>query len=67
MEQYIGHAPGGVCPFGINEGVDVYLDESLRQFDTVYPAAGSREQKAGSMYVRSRENRNKIILASRYI
>ena len=40
VEQYIGHAPGGVCPFGINEGVDVYLDESLRQFDTVYPAAG---------------------------
>ena len=38
VEQYIGHAPGGVCPFGINEGVDVYLDESLRQFDTVYPA-----------------------------
>ena len=32
---------GGVCPFGINEGVDVYLDESLRQFDTVYPAAGN--------------------------
>ena len=41
VEQYIGHAPGGVCPFGINEGVDVYLDESLRQFDTVYPAAGN--------------------------
>ena len=28
VEEYIGHAPGGVCPFGINEGVDVYLDES---------------------------------------
>ena len=41
VEQYIGNAPGGVCPFGINEGVDVYLDESLRQFDTVYPAAGN--------------------------
>ena len=41
VEQYIGHAPGGVCPFGINEGVDVYLDDSLRQFDTVYPAAGN--------------------------
>ena len=41
VEEYIGHAPGGVCPFGINEGVDVYLDESLRQFDTVYPAAGN--------------------------
>ena len=41
VEEYIGHVPGGVCPFGINEGVDVYLDESLRQFDTVYPAAGN--------------------------
>ena len=40
VEQYIGHAPGGVCPFGIKEGVRVYLDESLRQFDVVYPAAG---------------------------
>ena len=41
VEQYVGHAPGGVCPFGINEAVEVYLDESLRQFDTVYPAAGN--------------------------
>ena len=40
VEQYIGHAPGGVCPFGIPEGVTVYLDESLRRFQTVYPAAG---------------------------
>ena len=40
VEQWIGHAPGGVCPFGINDGVKVYLDESLRQFETVYPAAG---------------------------
>ena len=40
VEQWIGHAPGGVCPFGINDGVRVYLDESLRQFETVYPAAG---------------------------
>lgn len=40
VESQIGHAPGGVCPFGINEGVNVYLDESLRQFDIVYPAAG---------------------------
>ena len=37
VENIIGHAPGGVCPFGINE---VYLDESLKQFDIVYPAAG---------------------------
>ena len=40
VEQWIGHAPGGVCPFGINDGVNVYLDESLRRFETVYPAAG---------------------------
>ncbi len=37
---YVG-CPGGVCPFGVNEGVAVYLDESLRKFDTVYPAAGN--------------------------
>ena len=41
VEAYVGHAPGGVCPFGVNEGVAVYLDESLRKFDTVYPAAGN--------------------------
>ncbi len=37
----IGHAVGGVCPFGIKEGVTVYLDESLKRFDTVFPACGS--------------------------
>ena len=41
VEKWIGHAPGGVCTFGIKEGVKVYLDESLKQFDTVYPAAGN--------------------------
>ena len=40
-ETLIGHAVGGVCPFGINEGVKVYLDESLKRFTTVYPACGS--------------------------
>lgn len=40
VEERIGHAPGGVCPFGVREGIQVYLDESLRRFDTVYPAAG---------------------------
>ncbi len=40
VEQYVGHAPGGVCPFGAKEGVKVYLDESLKAYDTVYPAAG---------------------------
>ena len=37
----VGHAVGGVCPFGRNEGVPVWLDASLRRFETVYPAAGS--------------------------
>lgn len=37
----IGHAVGGVCPFAVNEGVEVYLDESMKRFETVFPAAGS--------------------------
>lgn len=41
VEPLIGHAVGGVCPFGINEGVDVYLDVSLKRFETVFPACGS--------------------------
>lgn len=41
VETLIGHAVGGVCPFGINEGVSVYLDESLKRFTTVFPACGS--------------------------
>ena len=40
VERLVGHAVGGVCPFGVNAGVPVYLDESLRRFDVVYPAAG---------------------------
>lgn len=39
--EKIGHEIGGVCPFGIKEGVAVYLDESLRKYDTVFPACGS--------------------------
>lgn len=39
--ERIGHAVGGVCPFAVNDGVTVYLDESLRRFDTVFPACGS--------------------------
>lgn len=39
--EYIGHEVGGVCPFAINEGVEVYLDDSLKRFKTVYPASGS--------------------------
>jgi prolyl-tRNA editing enzyme YbaK/EbsC (Cys-tRNA(Pro) deacylase) len=40
-ETLIGHAVGGVCPFAVNEGVEVYLDESLKRFQTVFPACGS--------------------------
>lgn len=40
-EALIGHAIGGVCPFAVNEGVEVYLDESLKRFETVFPACGS--------------------------
>lgn len=40
-ETLIGHAVGGVCPFAVNEGVGVYLDESLKRFETVFPACGS--------------------------
>ena len=38
---FTGHAVGGVCPFAVGDAVAVYLDESLRRFDTVFPAAGS--------------------------
>ncbi len=40
-ESVIGHAVGGVCPFAVNEGVEVYLDTSLQRFETVFPACGS--------------------------
>lgn len=39
--KHIGHAVGGVCPFAVNEGVEVYLDASLKHFETVFPACGS--------------------------
>ena len=41
VEELTGHGVGGVCPFGINDGVKVYLDESLKRFKTVFPACGS--------------------------
>lgn len=41
VERLIGHGVGGVCPFAINEGVTVYLDESLKRFETVFPACGT--------------------------
>ncbi len=40
-ETLVGHAVGGVCPFAVNEGVEVYLDVSLKRFETVFPACGS--------------------------
>ena len=41
VEEYLGHPPGGVCPFALKDGVKVYLDVSLRSHETVFPAAGS--------------------------
>lgn len=41
VENYIGHAPGGVCPFAIPQGTKVFLDISLKRFAIVYPAAGT--------------------------
>ena len=41
VEQYIGHAPGGVCPFAVNPNVMVYLDVSLKRFERVYPGGGN--------------------------
>ena len=76
VEEVIGHAPGGVCPFGINDGVEVYLDESLKKSTIVYPAAGndhsavnsrsrnlsrSPGQKAGSMSARKKMFRQTVV------
>ena len=47
VEQMIGHGVGGVCPFAVNEGVSVYLDESLKRFDKVFPACGSSNSAIG--------------------
>ena len=41
VEEVTGHPVGGVCPFGVKEGVEIYLDESLKVFDTVFPACGA--------------------------
>ena len=40
LEEYVGHQIGGVCPFGIKDGVEVYLDTSMKRFETVFPAVG---------------------------
>ena len=41
VTELVGHSVGGVCPFAVNEGVKIYLDESLKRFETVFPACGS--------------------------
>ena len=51
VEEVTGHAPGGVCPFGIKDGIEVYLDESLKRFETVYPAAGLIDYYRGKKLV----------------
>lgn len=47
VEERTGHPVGGVCPFAVKEGVRIYLDESLKRFDTVYPACGSPNSAIG--------------------
>lgn len=70
----VGHPVGGVCPFGINDGIDVYLDESLKRFDTVFRQSeaetallsltlksftNTQTPSSGSMYASSPKQRNK--------
>lgn len=43
LDELIGHKMGGVCPFAVKDGVETYLDNSLKRFDTVFPAAGSEK------------------------
>ena len=45
--ELVGHPVGGVCPFGCNEGIPVYLDESMKRFETVFPAVGSANSAIG--------------------
>ena len=47
-EERTGHAVGGVCPFGVKDGVSIFLDVSLKRFDTVYPAAGTSSIRSTS-------------------
>jgi Uncharacterized conserved protein len=47
VEEKIGYAVGGVCPFGVSAGVEIWLDESLRRFETVFPACGSCNSAIG--------------------
>lgn len=63
VSEFIGHDVGGVCPFGINEGVDVFMDESLRRFDVVYPACGD----AASAVKLTVEELNSLSAASEWV
>ncbi len=47
VENLVGHAVGGVCPFAVKDGVDIYLDISLKRFTTVFPACGSSNSAIG--------------------
>ena len=47
VEAAVGHAPGGVCPFAVNPGVEIYLDRSLQKYDCVFPACGSADSAIG--------------------
>ena len=47
VEELTGHAPGGVCPFALREGVKVYLDESLKRFDVSHTSGGSHNTTVG--------------------
>ena len=70
VEKVIGHAPGGVCPFAVNRGVKVYLDQSLKRFQTVFPAAGSGNSAIEMNYERAGTvfpgQRNGLMSAKRY-
>ena len=61
VESIIGHAVGGVCPFAINDGIEVYLDESLKRFETIYPACGS-SNSAIELTIEELEKRVNILM-----
>ncbi len=60
VERLIGHVVGGVCPFGINDGVKVYLDNSLKKYSIVYPAAGN-DKSAVKLGIEELEKASKFI------
>lgn len=59
-EQLIGHAVGGVCPFAVNDGCDVYLDASLRRFETVSPPAAARTAPSSSRRTSSKSSAHPV-------